>query len=185
MAVQDEYLDDTIYVEGRGLNGDSCAGCESPNPAFRCADEECVGLGMRCEKCIVKAHQHLPFHWIEEWDGEMFWTRTLNSLGLHVQLGHKAGSVCLFPQPANISFAVLYTNGIHQVNIDFCGCQPDLVRRTQLLRSHLWPATVFSPHSACTFISLHQFHTFNCMSCDIFNNSVYFRGHLCHTYGIS
>jgi hypothetical protein len=65
IAVQDEYLDDMIYVEGRGLNGHSCAGCESPNPVFQCADEECVGLGMRCEECIVKAHQHLPFHWIE------------------------------------------------------------------------------------------------------------------------
>lgn len=38
------------------------------------------------------------------------------------------------------------------------------MRRTQLLRSHLWPATVYSPHSACTFISLCQFHTFNCIA---------------------
>ncbi|KAF9067809.1 hypothetical protein BDP27DRAFT_1225324, partial [Rhodocollybia butyracea] len=158
------YLDEMLYVEGGGLNGDSCAGCKTPNPMFRCVDEDCVGLGMRCEECIVKSHWYLPFHWIEEWDGEMFWTRTLQSLGLCIQLGHKAGSACLFPQPAYIYFAVLHTNGIHQVNINFCGCQPNLQCRTQLLRSHLWPGTVLSPQSACTFICLWQFHTFNCIA---------------------
>ncbi|KAF9072844.1 hypothetical protein BDP27DRAFT_1216848, partial [Rhodocollybia butyracea] len=144
--------------------GENCAGCKSPDPVFRCADEECAGLGMRCKECMVKSHQCLPFHWMEEWDGSMFWTRTLQSLGLRIQLGHKAGSACLLPQPAHTDFAVLHTNGIHEINLDFCGCQPNLLQRTQLLHSHWWPGTVFSPQSACTFMSLRQFHTFNCIA---------------------
>ncbi|KAF9065246.1 hypothetical protein BDP27DRAFT_1197275, partial [Rhodocollybia butyracea] len=44
------------------------------------------------------------------------------SLGLRIQLGHKAGSACLLPQPAHTDFAVLHTNGIHEINLDFCGC---------------------------------------------------------------
>lgn len=52
-------------MEGRGVNGDQCTGCKAPNPKFRCADEECVGLGMRCEACVLKAHRYLPFHWLE------------------------------------------------------------------------------------------------------------------------
>lgn len=94
----------------------------------------------------------------------MFLTRTLQSLGLRVQLGHKAGSACLFPQPAHADFTVLHTNGIHGANVDFCGCQPNLLRRTQLLQTQWWPATVTAPQSASTFGCLRQFHTLNCIA---------------------
>ncbi|KIJ40051.1 hypothetical protein M422DRAFT_81245, partial [Sphaerobolus stellatus SS14] len=34
---------------------------------YDCVD--CDAMGYYCQECIIERHQHLPFHRIEEWDG--------------------------------------------------------------------------------------------------------------------
>jgi len=47
---------------------------------------------------------------------------------------------------------------MHNITIDFCGCgQGDQQHTVQLLRAHLYPATVIDPQSAATFDALKSF----------------------------
>jgi hypothetical protein len=81
-------------------------------------------------------------------------------MGLRVQFGHPPRESCANPQPGNSGFVVLHHNGIHTVNVDFCGC--DSERRAepyvQLLRAGWYPATDERPQTAATFVMLDQFH---------------------------
>ncbi|KAJ7745627.1 hypothetical protein B0H14DRAFT_3514464 [Mycena olivaceomarginata] len=72
------------------------------------------------------------------------------------------GEFCASPQPARTGFVVLHESGIHQVTVDFCGCErrgsaglPD----TQLLRGGWYPASEERPQTCMTFSALDQFHT--------------------------
>ena len=40
-------------------------GCERPEVLLRCL--ECGPLYQGCEDCIIKAHKHRPYHFIEQW----------------------------------------------------------------------------------------------------------------------
>lgn len=85
----------------------------------------------------------------------------LKSLGLRLQLGHLNG-VCSLPQPSfNNDFVVIDIDGIHQVAIDYCGCQQSLPKTIQLLRARLFPSTVIDPKTAATF---HVLETFQMLS---------------------
>ncbi|SJL13406.1 uncharacterized protein ARMOST_16849 [Armillaria ostoyae] len=103
-----------------------------------------------------------PLHWIEEWNGSFFQHQSLQGLGLRVQLGHELGSTCPCSSPASKDFAVLHSNSIHNVSVDFCACSPATERRQQLLRASWWPATPTDPQTATTFPLLRLFHTLNC-----------------------
>ena len=82
---------------------------------------------------------------------------SLKSLGLRIQLGHLDG-VCSLPHPAfNDDFVVIHTNGIHEVAIDYCGCQQSIPKTVQLLRARLFPSTVIDPKTAATFQVLDTF----------------------------
>ena len=82
---------------------------------------------------------------------------SLKSLGLRFQLGHLDG-VCSLPQPAfNDDFVVIHINGIHEVAVDYCGCQQLLPKTIQLLRARLFPSTVIDPKTAATFHVLEAF----------------------------
>ena len=51
-------------------------------------------------------------------------------------------------------FTVIHTNGIHTVDLAFCGCNEMSehgTRAQQLLRRRLFPATSTDPQTACTF----------------------------------
>ncbi|EEB98159.1 hypothetical protein MPER_02382, partial [Moniliophthora perniciosa FA553] len=50
--------------------------------------------------------------------------RTLRELGYRIQLGHPPGEECDSPVSGHKDFVVLAWNGIHVVDLDFCGC-PD------------------------------------------------------------
>ena len=84
----------------------------------------------------------------------------LKSLGLHIWLGHPAGQSCIRPVPActNDDFFVIDTNGVHEIGLDFCGCETAQSRMKQLLWARLYPATVRDPHTVATFRVLQQFH---------------------------
>jgi hypothetical protein len=83
-------------------------------------------------------------------------------MGLRIQLGHDdgGGGGCPLPIPGPQNFLVFDVSGAHQVNIDFCGCQPDyeLDKRTQLLRKRWFPATTTRPQTVFTFDCLDTFH---------------------------
>jgi hypothetical protein len=82
---------------------------------------------------------------------------TLKSLGLRIQLGHLNG-VCILRQPAfNNDFVVIDIDGIHEVAVDYCGCQQSLPKTGQLLRARLFPSTVIDPKMAATFHVLNMF----------------------------
>ncbi|KAJ6558713.1 hypothetical protein B0H10DRAFT_2120544 [Mycena sp. CBHHK59/15] len=156
-----EFLDELLRLEGRGDYQDQeiCAAemCRNSAPRYRCKD--CMVLCLYCETCIVQLHQAMPLHRIEEWKGESFQRRTLKSLGLRIQLGHRPGEPCANPKKAaGDDFVVVDTHGIHEVNLDFCSCGRAQSRPIQLLRLRWYPATGTNPRSAATFRVLRRFH---------------------------
>ncbi|THU75247.1 hypothetical protein K435DRAFT_590757, partial [Dendrothele bispora CBS 962.96] len=149
LPYRDEYLHEMLWVEGRRGMGEKCSGCgDRAGVIYRCVEDECFGMGMMCDFCIVSAHRYLPLHWIEKWNEKYFEPTTLKALGLTVQLGHLPGEICLFEHPAHSDFTVIHSNGIHQVSVNFCGCNVTLDHRTQLLRSMWYPATPKDPQTA-------------------------------------
>ncbi|KAJ7776709.1 hypothetical protein B0H14DRAFT_3095872 [Mycena olivaceomarginata] len=106
------------------------------------------------------------------WNGTNFvrGRRWLQKLGLRVQLRHPPGVVCPYRQAAAHDFVLYDLTGVHEMNVDFCGCprdaQPDSPpeeRRTQLLRACWWPATITAPNTCATFRALRHFQIINCL----------------------
>ena len=80
-------------------------------------------------------------------------------LGLNVQLGHPVGERCCRPQGVTKGeFVVIHSNGIHVINLAFCGCETAETYSRQLLRYHWLPATDDRPRTAATFQVLEEFH---------------------------
>ncbi|THU93967.1 hypothetical protein K435DRAFT_669246, partial [Dendrothele bispora CBS 962.96] len=163
LPFRDQYLHDILWSEGRRGMGDSCSRCHTPSPHYRCVEDECVGSGMMCAPCTLEAHAFLPLHFIEMWNNKYFKLTTLKELGLVIQLGHLPGEICLFHHNAHSDFTVIHTNGIHEVAVKFCGCNPLLEHRTQLLQIQWYPATPINPQTATTFTCLRQFQHLNCL----------------------
>ncbi|KAJ7475547.1 hypothetical protein B0H11DRAFT_2158492 [Mycena galericulata] len=180
----DAYVREQLRHEGRGsakvYSRCGTRGC-SGIAEYRCVDQACFGEVMHCERCIVSNHSRLPTHFVEKWDGTHFVrSRTgLRDLGLRVQLGHPPGSICPFKQAAPRDFVLYDLSGVHELNVDFCGCQTEerdtevaageigerdvLPHRTQLLRVCWWPATVKAPNTCATFRLLRFFQIINCL----------------------
>jgi len=78
-------------------------------------------------------------------------------MGLRIQLNHLSNP-CNNPQPCHRNFRVLHTNGVHEIGLDFCGCERESPRYIQLLRRQLFPATQVNPRTCATFGLLKQFH---------------------------
>ncbi|KAG1807216.1 hypothetical protein EV424DRAFT_1543991 [Suillus variegatus] len=82
-----------------------------------------------------------------------------NGSAYRVQLGHPIGEECLLPQRAfNDDFTLIHTNGIHEIGLDYCGCDTAHTHTTQLLRVAWFPATTSKPRTAATFQILEQYH---------------------------
>ncbi|KAJ7786772.1 hypothetical protein B0H14DRAFT_2630156 [Mycena olivaceomarginata] len=140
----DEYLGENLRRKGRGsertysrcagIRGSARTHCANPEckdknaeaeqarqchgaPEWRCVDQACVG---------------------ERWNGRRFVRKRngLKKLGLRVQLNHPPGVVCPYRKAAATDFVLYDLNGVHELNVDFCGCLqpnggPALERRTQ------------------------------------------------------
>lgn len=65
---------------------------------------------------------------------------------------------CVNPVPCHIDMYVLHTNGIHQVAIDFCGCQRAIPQHIQLLRRGFYPASQITIRTCATFELLKRLH---------------------------
>ncbi|KAJ7281714.1 hypothetical protein C8J57DRAFT_1500408 [Mycena rebaudengoi] len=125
-------------------------------------DQQCFGGELMCRTCHIKAHQTNPLHWMEEWTGTEFKCTSLQEMGLMVQLGHAPGLRCATREPNMRKMAVIHTNGIHSVSVDFCRCGTQEVDHwRQLMRSCWWPAMPLDPQTSSTFEVLRQFQTIN------------------------
>ncbi|KAF7331973.1 CxC2 domain-containing protein [Mycena kentingensis (nom. inval.)] len=157
---RDVFLEQLLWLDGRGLyrNIAKCSACGAHDPSFRC--RECTNSGFLCQDCIVVAHYHNPYHWVEQWTGVLFKRCSLRSLGLRIQTGHLAGERCQVPLAAPAEFVVIHHNGVHQVALDFCGCRlhGNHSFPVQLLRSGLYPATTERPQTCATLECLDTFH---------------------------
>lgn len=81
----------------------------------------------------------------------------MKTLGLKLQLNH--GSMfCLKPVPCHASMLVLHTNGIHEVAIQYCGCDRQIPQHLQLLRRRLYPASQIVMKTCATFELLRMLH---------------------------
>ncbi|KAF8192329.1 hypothetical protein K438DRAFT_1970135 [Mycena galopus ATCC 62051] len=162
-AKRDTYLSVLLRRNGTGEDGRSdtalCPGCRTRVAEFRCRDR--FGDIMYCNACTVSRHLENPLHRIEKWHHNYFVRTLLAHLGLRVQLGHQPHQRCSAPEPAHIRFITLHTNGIHEVRVDFCGCEqaeeagaPEI----QLLRAGWFPATHERPQTCATITVLEKFH---------------------------
>ncbi|KAJ7839074.1 hypothetical protein B0H13DRAFT_1650401 [Mycena leptocephala] len=134
----------------------------APSSHWRCAD--CFGDVMYCASCIVHNHRENPLHRIEasaRWHDGFFVKTSLRSLGLRIQLGHHPHEPCPAPERAHTDFVALHTNGIHEVLVDFCGCENAYhagPHEQQLLRAGWFPATHERPQTCATLAVLEKFH---------------------------
>ncbi|KAJ7042736.1 hypothetical protein C8F04DRAFT_945140, partial [Mycena alexandri] len=120
--------------------------------------------------CVVAAYAQLPTHFLERWNGKHFKRKRdwLQRLGLRIQLNHPPGSICPYRQAAPKDFVLYDLTGLHEINVDFCGChapgtdKPEAHRR-QLMRACWWPATVNHPNTCTTFQVLRLFQVLNCL----------------------
>jgi hypothetical protein len=96
---------------------------------------------------------------VQKWTGSLFVSLSLKQFGLWVQLSHPIGEDCLLPQQAfNDNFTIIHTNGIHEVGLNYCGCDTAQTHITQLLHAAWFPATTLEPRMAATFRILEQYH---------------------------
>ncbi|KAJ7916661.1 hypothetical protein B0H13DRAFT_1609156 [Mycena leptocephala] len=163
MGYRDEYLDEMLWLEGRGgqVYDSNCASCGQQAPTYRCANQHCHGAEIFCAACIVNNHALLPTHW--EWNGEYFEWRALYDLGLVIQLGHPHGYACSTSTCAHKGFVLMDITGIHTVRVNFCECDACVSHRQQLMRVRWWPATVKNPKTCATFGLIRLFQIMNCL----------------------
>ncbi|VDC02624.1 unnamed protein product [Peniophora sp. CBMAI 1063] len=157
---RDIFLNEVIRLDGRAdaLGLARCPGCDKEGfPEYRCKD--CQGANL-CAACMKHWHRYNPLHNIERYNGSFYEKIREADLGVRIQLMHPPGESCSFRAVHQIKdFTIIHTNGIHQVPVDFCGCDKgaDIPYHIQLLRSRLWPATCVNPQTATTHEALDQF----------------------------
>lgn len=94
---------------------------------------------------------------VQKWTGTHFVKHSLKALGLRVQLNHLSRP-CALPIPCHAQLRVLHYNGIHDVAVDYCGCERAAPRHIQLLRRALYPASQLNPKTCASFSLLRQLH---------------------------
>ncbi|KAL0569846.1 hypothetical protein V5O48_012112 [Marasmius crinis-equi] len=129
-------------AHSRGSGEDAAmgeAGDDRRQARIRC--RECFHWDLVCPDCSVRRHWDNPYHHIEEWTGEMFERTSLAEQGLVMQLNHVSGR-CSKPVKCYQHLVIIHTNGIHHVNLQFCGCAKAVPQHIQLLRRNLYPTNI-------------------------------------------
>ncbi|KAJ7503647.1 hypothetical protein B0H11DRAFT_2222275 [Mycena galericulata] len=75
---------------------------------------------------------------------------TLKTAGLRTQLGHRLNDFCPERIPDN-DFVILDTDGLHEVAIDYCSCEPRRSHGIQLRDARFFPSGDSSPRTAVAF----------------------------------
>ncbi|KAF8122930.1 hypothetical protein K438DRAFT_1651868, partial [Mycena galopus ATCC 62051] len=159
---REHYSDALLQLEGRGpWWSRGCSICNGANANWRC--EDCFGNRLLCSACIVEKHRDEPLHLFQEWEDGYFQARTTRDLGLRYQIGHPFQEDCPFNYLGQSSkgFTVLHNNGIHVLDVDFCGCSSAPSEVTQLINIGWYPATHKEPSTAATLSLLRRFHKLN------------------------
>ncbi|KAJ7775286.1 hypothetical protein B0H16DRAFT_1712863 [Mycena metata] len=159
------YLDELIQLEGRGEYqvDERCISCGAAPGDYRC--RECFTDDLYCKACLIAGHQDTPLHGVEMWKDGKFERMTLKALGLRIQLGHgKPNNArlrqgrCANPERAiDDDFVLIGVHRIHEVAVDFCGCETAQPHDIQLLRARWYPCTGKHPRTAATFGVLRRF----------------------------
>ncbi|KAF9496853.1 hypothetical protein BDN71DRAFT_1388529, partial [Pleurotus eryngii] len=119
---------------------------------------QCFDNCLFCCSCIMKCHCNFPFHQVQWWNNMFFKPCTLQSLGLHIQLGHPLSDTCANPTPIyNNMFIVITSHSIVTVSLNFCNCLRAISCDVQLLHACLFLATTLDSRTAATFEVLHLF----------------------------
>ncbi|KAK0220577.1 hypothetical protein IW262DRAFT_1448720 [Armillaria fumosa] len=88
---------------------------------------------------------------------------TLKAIGLCVQLNHQSLQ-CPVPVPCHVKLQILHTMGIHDVAVDYCGCERQIPQHIQLLRRGWYPASQQVVKTCATFRLLEMFHLLSLVS---------------------
>ena len=165
----DDALDGLLACEEVPMSTELCKACSAPmrfsRPLYRCFD--CYMPPILCRPCLLEAHKHSPFHFVQEWDSRRrFWRRIpLSELGPVLHLGHE-GRACSSASTPPRPMCLVSTHGIHTTSVGFCDCLDDTTGRpapeaTQLLWAGFWPSTWERPHTAFTVSLLKDFAMFS------------------------
>ncbi|KAG1888680.1 hypothetical protein F4604DRAFT_1877221 [Suillus subluteus] len=144
-------------MDGHSENArDMCAGCGTNPAEFQCQD--CDDMQLYCDRCTLASHARSPTHRIQQWNNVFFKVASLKTLGLQVQLGHPVSQPCILLQPAfNNDFVLIDTKGIHEIGLDFCGCETSEIHVKQLLCYGWFLSTSTDPRTVATFRLLHYY----------------------------
>ncbi|KAJ7506704.1 hypothetical protein B0H11DRAFT_2219390 [Mycena galericulata] len=125
-----------------------CAQCARTEPILRCL--YCFDAQFLCTPCMVTGHAQNPLHRIEMWANTGLEGVTLKTAGLRIQLGHRLDDLCPQRIPDN-DFVIIDTDGLHEVAIDYCGCEPHRSRGSQLRDARFYPSGDTLPRTAVAF----------------------------------
>ncbi|CAA7270803.1 unnamed protein product [Cyclocybe aegerita] len=158
----EEYVSEFLRLEGHrdSTNQTVCAmeNCSADImlscPGFRCLDCQVRSLLWVFMLYLVGKTIEL----LKKWTGKYFEKTSLKEIRFRVQLGHSVDGLCLLPERAiDDSFVIIDSDGVHEVGLDFCGCQQSMPKTIQLLRAQLFPSTTTYPNTAATFRVLETF----------------------------
>ncbi|OCH85672.1 hypothetical protein OBBRIDRAFT_814990 [Obba rivulosa] len=160
----DLWLLELLRLDGRGdYDHGVCAQCGLATAEFCC--EDCMDIQLHCRECTLLQHALAPLHCIFHWVFTHFRRILLKSLGLRIQLGHPPEKSCISLAPAfNDDFILIDVSGIHEISLDFCGCESAHTHSIQLYRSHFFPTTTIKPKTAATFRVLETFQLLSLQS---------------------
>jgi len=169
------YLSETMVHEQPSQEpGSSCTHCSSSqDQVFRCLD--CFGLAMKCVWCIISTHQllllhclkgeldhfisiltHIMFQFCSDLEQEVLWSHI--SQGTRIgDLSRSSRGMCPNAIAGPSEFLALDTNGMHNVDVQFCGCVFAPKRAVQLLRIGWYPTSTKWPKYVAIFSLLKTF----------------------------
>jgi len=121
----------------------------------------CIGHCGWCRTCAVKVHLSLPFHRLQNWNGQFYEVISLQDLGFTLNLGHNEDicPLCTGKNEHSDQITVVDSAGIFVHSVNWCRCNraSDQDKHLQLLQHRLFPSTVFKPQTAFTFNVLDEF----------------------------
>ncbi|KAG1845638.1 hypothetical protein F4604DRAFT_1688621 [Suillus subluteus] len=179
-----EYLSVLLDLEQLVNNG-KCNDCGEGEGLIRCLS--CSGTRAWCPSCVLKAHQHNPFHNLQLWNGRFYETTTLQAQGYIMYLGH-GGEPCpnlshqpdpspwedlgsmedVFAQEEGdtindtqlgvSNLVIVHSTGVYSHSVSWCQCPgAEKAHHLDLMKARLFPASLTRPRSAFTFDVLDNF----------------------------